>query len=267
MDLKKTEFWLSIILIIYLFILGIGAAATIIINFPAEVNNTIKFAENGSGKIVFTPFGLINSSDQGLALIALLAGMAGSFLHAAQSLSSYIGNRSFKISWTTWYILRPWIGGILGITLYFAIRAGVVAGATTVNPYVVAAFGLLGGWFSKTATDKLQEVFETLFKTNQDERRHDKLTNVAQPNIKEIYPLPIPSTANEIIIIGKGFMKGSVVRINDVELQSEFISETTLKVPLNTLLQRPSSGIKASIMIKNPGGSEPLSKEFTITFQ
>ena len=33
----------------------------------------------------------------------------------------------------------------------------------------------LSGWFSKTTTDKLQEVFETLLKTDQDKKRKDKL--------------------------------------------------------------------------------------------
>jgi len=36
------------------------------------------------------------------------------------------------------------------------------------NPYGVTAISLLGGWFLKTTTGKLQEVFEVLFKTNAD---------------------------------------------------------------------------------------------------
>jgi hypothetical protein len=130
MDWKKAEFWLAIILVIYLLAVGVGSAAVVIINFPTENGGNITFADDGEGKIIFIPFGTLRSSDQGLALFALLAGIAGSFLHAAQSLSSYIGNKTFKASWTTWYFLRPWIGGILGITLYFAIRAGVVAGTS-----------------------------------------------------------------------------------------------------------------------------------------
>lgn len=176
MDWKKGEFWLAVVLVIYLLVIGIGAAALVAVNFPTESGGAIDFTDDGQGGIVFIPLGTLRSSDQGLALLALLAGVAGSFIHAAQSLSSYIGNKAFRASWTAWYLLRPWIGGVLGVGLYFAIRAGVVSGPSTVNPYVVVAFGLLGGWFSKTTTDKLQEVFATLFKTDQDEQRLDKLS-------------------------------------------------------------------------------------------
>ncbi len=176
MDWKKGEFWLALALVIYLLVIGVGAAAVVTINFPTDSGGQTTFADDGQGGIVFIPLGTLRSPDQGLALLALLAGIAGSFIHAAQSLSSYIGNKAFKASWTAWYLLRPWIGGVLGVGLYFAIRAGVVSGPSTVNPYVVVAFGLLGGWFSKTTTDKLQEVFGTLLKTDQDEQRHDKLS-------------------------------------------------------------------------------------------
>lgn len=123
------------------------------------------------------------STGQALLTFAFLAGIVGSFLHAAQSLITYIGNRSFVMSWAPWYLVRPWIGAVLGITLYFAFRAGLVSGAGDLNPYGVIALGLLGGWFSKTATDKLQEVFETLFRTNADEDRKDKLTEDDNPII------------------------------------------------------------------------------------
>ena len=175
MNWKKLEFWLAIGLVVYLLVVGVGASALMILNFPHEIDDALAFPHSEGGKPVFIPFGELGSPDQGLLLLALLAGITGSFLHASQSPSSYIGNADFKASWTVWYLLRPWIGGTLALALYFAFRAGLIAGASAVNPYGVVALGLLSGWFSKTTTDKLQEVFETLLSTDQDKKRKDKL--------------------------------------------------------------------------------------------
>jgi hypothetical protein len=156
---KHPESTIALALVIYLSVVGLGAAIEVIINFPTETNDVVSFAQDTEGQTVFAPFGKIRSTDQGLLLLAFLAGITGSFLHAAQSLSSYVGNGEFKTTWAAWYFLRPWIGGILGFAIYFVFRAGLVAGANAMNPYGVVALGLLGGWFSKTTTDKLQEVF------------------------------------------------------------------------------------------------------------
>lgn len=176
MNLKKLEFWLAIFLVVYLLLVGLGAAAGVILNFPTDAKDGIQFPHvDEKGRPLFFPFDVVGSPDQVLLLLAFLSGVAGSFLHAAQSLSSYIGNADFKASWTAWYFLRPWIGGVLGFAIYFAFRAGLITGPSAVNPYGVLALGLLGGWFSKTTTDKLQEVFETLFKSDQDKHRKNKL--------------------------------------------------------------------------------------------
>ena len=175
MPWKKAEFWFAMFLLLYLLVVGFGAAVGVIMNFPTEGQNGIVFPHGSANTPEFLPFGKLDSPEQGLILLAALAGIAGSFLHAAQSLSSYVGNASFKASWTMWYLLRPWIGGVLGIAIYVALRAGLVGSVSAVNPYGVVALGLLGGWFSKTTTDKLQEVFNTLFKTDEDTKRKNKL--------------------------------------------------------------------------------------------
>jgi hypothetical protein len=169
------ETWVGALLVIYLAFVGIGAAVLVVSNFPVEQGNTIVFPHAEGDRPMFYPFGGLKSPAQGMLMIAFLVGVIGSFLHAAQSLGSYIGNKTFKSSWAIWYLLRPWIGGVLGLSIYFTLRAGLVGGSGDVNPYGTAAFGLLGGWFSKTTTDKLQEVFQTLFKTDEDDKRKDKL--------------------------------------------------------------------------------------------
>ena len=109
--------------------------------------------------------------EQGYVLLALLSGVVGSALHALQSFSVYLGKRRFYLSWTLWYLYRPLIGGILGLLLYFVIRAGLMGAANdAVSPYGVVAYGGLAGLFAKQAVEKLAELFATLFRTAGDER-------------------------------------------------------------------------------------------------
>ena len=151
--------FLATVLVAYLLGVGISAAAIVIVNFPVEADNVLTLPNGGE----FVPFGKAPSVEHAMLAPAFAAGVAGSFLHAAQSLATYLGNGVFKASWTAWYFLRPWIGGVLGFAIFFVIRAGLIGGSgvQSVNPYGLIAVALLGGWFSKTTTDKLQEVFES----------------------------------------------------------------------------------------------------------
>jgi hypothetical protein len=174
-SVKRFELFVGWLLMIYLIIVGLGAVSIIIINFPTLEDSKVIFPHLNGNKPIFPPFGTIGSPATGLLLLSFFSGVTGSFLHAAQSLGTYIGNAAFKLSWTMWYLLRPWIGGILGFAIYFTFRAGLLGSADAVNPYGLVAVGILGGWFSKVTTDKLEEVFGTLFKTDGDEKRNDKL--------------------------------------------------------------------------------------------
>jgi hypothetical protein len=113
-------------------------------------------------------------------LIAVLSGALGSYIHAATSFVDYLGNRKFVKSWTWWYLLRPFIGVALALLVYFAVRGGLISattGASGLSPYGVAAIAGMAGLFSKQATDKLREVFETLFKTEHPPDRSDSLAH------------------------------------------------------------------------------------------
>jgi hypothetical protein len=118
-----------------------------------------------------------------LLLLVLLTGALGSFVHAATSFVTYVGNQSLTPSWIWWYVLRPFVGmGIAGI-FYFVIRGGLVLLSAApdvekLSPYGIAGFAALSGLFSKQATDKLNDIFDNLFKTQKgkgDEERADKL--------------------------------------------------------------------------------------------
>jgi hypothetical protein len=242
---------LAIGLVIYLLVVGLGTAAFLVAAFPKQDNGTTTFP---------LPLG---SADQQLLILALAAGFTGSFIHSAQSLSSYLGNETFKASWTVWYVLRPWIGGILGFAIYFAFRAGLVAGASVVNPYGVVALGLLGGWFSKTTADKLQEVFETLFRTDEDSKRKDKLVRHDVPVVDEISPSTLHVGQNTLTITGRNFIDGATVVVDGTALTTHFISERQLRATFENTT-RPSPGSTVSARVENPHGHPHVSPSRTL---
>lgn len=112
-----------------------------------------------------------------LIILVIIAGALGSYVHAATSFASYVGNRRMGKSWIWWYILRPLIGSALALIFYFVIRAGFLqagTGTQDLNIFGFAALAGLTGMFSKQAADKLREVFDNLFAVK--DERADKLT-------------------------------------------------------------------------------------------
>jgi len=121
-----------------------------------------------------------------LLLLVLLSGCLGSFLHAAQSFSAFVGNRTIKKSWAWWYGVNPFIGAALAFVFYAALRGGVMTATTAtdvkstdLNAFGLVAIGCIVGMFSKAATQKLGEVFDTLFQSNKAAAQKDKLTNTS----------------------------------------------------------------------------------------
>jgi len=162
-----------------------------------------------------------------LFILVILAGALGSYIHAATSLTSFIGNKSFVVSWTWWYILRPFIGVAIAIVVYFILRAGFLTiggDSKSISPYGIVAFAALAGMFSKNATDKLAELFDTLFQMKKgggDEQRADKLGDITSatkamiPKNKMIFHiLKAEDTLDKIKIENLyRYFKGSVTRL------------------------------------------------------
>ncbi|MGW4697483.1 hypothetical protein ACWEO1_34480 [Kitasatospora cineracea] len=121
------------------------------------------------------------TSNTAMLLAVLAASGLGSFVHAATSFATYAGNRQLLPSWLPWYLLRTAIGGALALLVYFLLRGGLFANGTdgtATNPYGFAGIAGLCGLFSKQATDKLREVFDTVLTTKDgagDDERDDKI--------------------------------------------------------------------------------------------
>lgn len=246
--MNKGDYTAATFLIIYLAITGIYSVSELVSIFPEITDDdNVKFP------------GCL-STEQGMILLSLLAGAIGSFIHTSQSLITYIGNREFKYSWTAWYFMRPLVGAVLGLAVYFVFRGGLIAGASVFNPYGLVAIGLMAGWFSETTTDKLEEVFKTLFKTDADKKRGDKLGD-SRPVIEGIQPDPAPADTTELLIKGRNFLEGAKVFLNGTALETEYVSTQALKAKVTPPL---ATDTQAKIKIENPDGYDPTSRIYEL---
>lgn len=151
----------------FLAILALGA---ILAFWPAD------FARGGPAVTVLFGAGTL-PRETDLILLAAIFGALGSFLHAAKSFATFAGNRALVASWTWWYCLQPLVGMALAVVIYVVARGGFLssgASAADVSPCGVSGIAALSGMFSKQATDKLNEVFSTMFQTGADAQRRDK---------------------------------------------------------------------------------------------
>lgn len=204
------------------------------------------------------------SPDQRLFWLSVIFGAIGSYVHVAASFADYVGNRRLVASWIWWFILRTPIGVALAVIFYVVIRAGFMTtsgsngDASDVNPYGIAAVSAMAGMFSKQATDKLNEVFSTLFKTGGDDQRGDKL--IPGPKIDSIDPkqLRAADPQQALKIKGSGFSPQAKVKANDAEFTPSAVSATEITVTLTGLSIK--AGDKIKIVVKNPtdaGGDSP----------
>jgi hypothetical protein len=152
-------------------------------------------------KLLWGVFTVNITANDRLMLIAIVMGVIGAMVHAMTSFADFVGNRRLAKAWLPWYFLRPLIGSGLALFFYIGFRAGLLTTSTAeggiINPFGIAAVGGLAGMFSKQATDKLNEVFTTMFKTSSsagDDRRGAGLIPNAPTRPT---PTPPPTEANK----------------------------------------------------------------------
>lgn len=122
------------------------------------------------------------AEDRGILLLklSLLFGILGGATHGISSLMDFRGQRRLFRSWVLWYFGRPILGGMVSVIFYVTVRAGLFSGSTLATDnatslYGIAAFSTLVGMFTDAATNKLAELFKTMFVTK-DGEREGKLT-------------------------------------------------------------------------------------------
>jgi hypothetical protein len=164
--------------------------------------------------------------DIDLLFLVMIGGALGAFLHSARSFTDFVGNKEIKSSWAWWYYLHPFIGAALALTFYAAIRGGFLAisagtsfKAQELSPFAVTSIAVLVGMFSKIATTKLGEIFETLFQPSKPEKLKDPLGSTvppvagtgAAPKITSI--APPAAGGGPLTITGSNFVDGAKVNI------------------------------------------------------
>lgn len=165
-----------------------------------------------------------------LLLLVALMGFLGNMVHIASSFTSYVGNNTFKRSWILWYFVKPFTAAGLAVIIYFIIRAGFLSygsGAAGISLYGILSLSALAGLFTDSATLKLKEVFDVIFKTKDD--RKDKLhgddTNQASKviTVSTVLPLAIPAaTETTITITGTNFdQSGLSVAMSGIDMTAE----------------------------------------------
>jgi hypothetical protein len=192
-----------------------------------------------------------------LLWLVLLIGAIGSSLHGLNSLSNYIGNKDFKSSWAFWYLLRPFVGGILSFLFYLTIRAGFFKEfGSKQDFYVIVALAGLIGLFSKQALNKLSDLFEFIFTSNKDKDLKDKIGASHVPKIESIEPSTIKkaSTKNTLTIKGCEFNETSMVRINKDEIKPKLVSSKELSFELTDNYAQDIGTLQISVFNPEPKG-------------
>jgi hypothetical protein len=214
-------------------------------------------------------FDITLSGETALFVLIFAAAAVGSFVHAATSFVTYAGNRTLRRSWIVWYFFRTLIGIALATVVYLVVRAGFFASATNpaeVSPFGVAAIAGLSGLFSKQATDKLQEVFDVLFKTSTgygDEQRADKAEPAAL-DIDAIEPsaVPVASPDTSVQVTGRGFVAGCSVRVDDRRYDAQVVDASRLTFIL-AASQTALVGTR-SVVVESPSGERTRSLSIAV---
>lgn len=204
-----------------------------------------------------------------LFAVVIVAGGLGSTIHAATSFADFTGNRRLKKSWIGWFLLRQPIGIMLALVVYLVLRGGLLqpqGNETGINPYGIAALAALAGMFSRQATDKLSEVFDTIFRVAPGRSlRADPLAS-SKPQINRSDPpaLTAGTGAQEVRLFGTNFQEECIVSVGGERRRVRRISDRELVL---TLLPEDvaTAGRPVRIRVINPAPTENESDVFDVT--
>lgn len=262
--------WGALALGVYLLVLGIVLGSLLLALWPTVEGFT---SSTTPSELSIRWFGAEFSigAEAALLLLVLVFGALGAYIHTVTSFVDYVGNRRLTSSWTWWYFLRPFIGTALALVFYVAIRGGFFAQEAQtgdVNPFGMAALAGLAGLFSKQATDKLKEVFDTLFRTAEggDAHRRDPLANPV-PSLHSIQPASIKADEETpmLTLRGENFVRNSTVLLDGTPIRPKYLSPTELLVEVPADGRQDPGTVNVKVRNPEPGGgvSEPVPVELT----
>ncbi|HYK01023.1 MAG TPA: hypothetical protein VE974_04655 [Thermoanaerobaculia bacterium] len=105
-----------------------------------------------------------------LVRLLLLGGLSGALGTHLRSLTAFIGNACFKnkldlVVWWPYYVVRPFIGFIIGLVLVAIVQGGffVVGRDSPAGTFTWIAVALLAGFGDDEFTQKLRQLTKALF--------------------------------------------------------------------------------------------------------
>ena len=212
--------------------------------------------------------GLNVSRPTRLLLLVAVSGALGAFIQVASSFADYAANRTLTRSWLVWYVLRLAVGTVIAIVVYLVLRAGFLGlqnNSVDVNLYGISALAALSGWFSKEAADKMREVFRTMFKTDQDAFRKDKVDE-RKPKIDSVTPAELPlnsSTPVTLEVSGRRF-DGQMSATLDGKKIEVVGTVTATKFQASVPVSELTRARKAKLVVVNPSDRGGASDGFEI---
>ena len=167
--------WLTIIVFIWLLVFS---ALSVIGLYWALLLITPQNLASGAYVVGYLPIqeSLVTMFAAGIG--SSITTLLGYLLHAS-------AKKNFDPAYTPWYVARPVMGMLLGLIFYFVIKGGLfvftagntASGESELNIWMLSATGALVGLFSKNAIEKLRELFNTLFRT-QDEMNNELMNRL-----------------------------------------------------------------------------------------
>lgn len=190
-----------------------------------------------------------------LLAIVLVSGALGSSVFAARAYATFRGLKRYDPDWNWWYVMRLPIGMGLALFLYLVIRGGLFTASVgnseqvmqTANPFGFAALAALAGMFAKEASDKLEEVFQSVFSTSDRQQPAEK-----SPVIDKLQPAKkaVKDTDLALVVVGKNFDPKAKVTVAAEERATQFRNAGRIEVTLTA--DDLAAKAKLPVVVVNP---------------
>lgn len=190
-----------------------------------------------------------------LLAIVLVSGALGSSVFAARAYATFRGLKRYDPDWNWWYVMRLPIGMGLALFLYLVIRGGLFTASVgssdqvmqTANPFGFAALAALAGMFAKEASDKLEEVFQSVFSTSDRQQPAEK-----SPVIDKLQPAKkaVKDADLALVVVGKNFDSKAKVTVGAKERAAQFRNAGRIEVTLTA--DDLAAKAKLPVVVVNP---------------
>lgn len=190
-----------------------------------------------------------------LLAIVLISGALGSSVFAARAYATFRGLKRYDPDWNWWYVMRLPVGMGLALFLYMVLRGGLFTASVgnsdqvmqTANPFGFAAMAALAGMFAKEASDKLEEVFQSVFSTSDKQQPAEK-----SPVIVKLEPVKktVKDADLALAVIGRNFDPNATVTVGENQRPARFKDAGRIEVTLTA--DDVAAKAKLPVVVINP---------------